>query len=59
MKACTHVGFFMLEILGSCPADIDTATLIFACALRHKQMYNEGGYPPMALPTTMPTRQSF
>ena len=25
------------------PVDIDTGTLIFVCALWHKEVYNEGG----------------
>ena len=48
VKACTRVGFSTLDILRSRPADIDTGTLIFVCALRHKEVFNEGGYPSAA-----------
>ena len=41
-------GFSRLDILcnKSCPADLDTGTLIFVCALRHKESYNNGDYMP-------------
>ena len=48
MEACTQVGFSNLEIRRSCLVDIDTGTLVFVCALRHKEAYNAGDYVPAA-----------
>ena len=46
----TLCGFSRLDILcnKSRPADFDTGTLIFFCALRHKEAYNNGDYMPAA-----------
>ena len=30
------------------PVDIDAGTLIFVCAIRHKEAYNSGDYTPAA-----------
>ena len=45
-KACTRVGFSSLEILRSRLVDIITGTLVFVCALRHKEAHNRGRYLP-------------
>ena len=40
-----HVGFLTLDILrgpARRPADIDTGTLVFVCALRHKEAFKAG-----------------
>ena len=42
VKVGTRVGFSTLEILLSCPADINTGTLTFVCALRHKGTTTQG-----------------
>ena len=46
-----RVGFATLSALCSearrC-ADIDAGTLIFVCALRHKEAYDKGDYVPAA-----------
>ena len=47
VKACTRVGFSKLEILRSRPADTKTGTLIFVCALLHKEVCNMGRYLPV------------
>ncbi|KAL7541138.1 hypothetical protein ACHAWF_006863, partial [Thalassiosira exigua] len=43
-------GFSKLRILRdkNRPVDIDTGTLVFTCALRHKTAYNAGNYEPAA-----------
>ena len=43
-------GFLNLDILrNKClPADIDTGTLVFVCALRHREAFNSGNYTPSA-----------
>ena len=46
-----RVGFHTLDVLrgeARHPVDIDTGTLIFVCALRHKVAYNSGNYVPAA-----------
>ena len=55
----TRFGFANLTILRSFPASIDTGTLLFVCALRHKEAYDEGSYPPTVSPTTMPMRRNL
>lgn len=47
---CQRTGFANLAALHNRfrPADIDTGTLIFVCALRHKEAYNAGDYVPAA-----------
>ena len=37
-----------LGLLRGRPVDIDTGTLIYVCALRHKDVYNAGDYLPAA-----------
>ena len=53
---CQRTGFANLAALHNRfrPADIDTGTLIFVCALRHEEAHDEGDYPPTASPTTVP-----
>ena len=46
VKTSTRYGFANLEILRSFPASIDTGTLLFVWALRHKEAYNAGRYLP-------------
>ena len=50
MKDNGHCGFSGLDILRNKtrPADIDTGTLVFVCALRHKEAFNNGDYTPAA-----------
>ena len=46
-----RVGFHTLDVLRgeAChPVDIDTGTLVFVCALRHKVEYNSKNYVPAA-----------
>ena len=38
-KTSTHYGFANLAILRSFLASIDTGTLLFVCALRHKDVF--------------------
>ena len=47
---CQRTGFANLAALHNRfrPADIDTGTLIFVCALRHKEAFNAGDYVPAA-----------
>jgi hypothetical protein len=58
VKACTRVGFSTLDILRSRPADIGTGTLIFVCALRHKEAYDAGDYVPRRPRIRRPRRQA-
>ena len=48
MKTSAYVGFDTLDVLRGVPVDIDTGTLIYACALRHKDAFNAGDYLPAA-----------
>ena len=43
-KISTRYGFANLAILRSFPASINTGTLVFVCALRHKEAYNAWDY---------------
>ena len=49
-----RVGFLTLDVLcglAQRPADIDTCTLVFACAIRHKEVFNvEAAYRSLVLP---------
>ena len=45
-KTSTRYGFANLAILRNFPASIDTGTLLFVWALRHKEAYNAGRYLP-------------
>ena len=47
-KTSTRVGFDKLALLRGRPVDIDTGTLIYTCALRHKDAFNAGDYLPAA-----------
>ena len=49
VKVCMRVGFSKLGIICSHPADIDTSTLIFVCALLHEEAQEEDNYPSTAL----------
>ena len=42
MKTSAYVGFDTLDLLRGVPVDIDTGTLLYACALRHKDAFNAG-----------------
>ena len=46
VNVCTCVGFSKLEIPRSRSVDIDTDTLVFLCALRHKDVFNAGNCVP-------------
>ena len=48
MKTSAYVGFDTLDLLRGVPVDIDTGTLLYACALRHKDAFNAGDYLPAA-----------
>ena len=45
-KTSTRYGFADLAILRSFPASVDTGTLLFVCALWHKDAFNAGDYIP-------------
>ena len=47
-KTSTRYGFADLVILRSFPASIDTGTLLFVCAFRHKDVFVAGNYKPAA-----------
>ena len=44
----TRFGSANLAILRTFPASIDTGTLLFVCAFRHKDAFNAGDYIPSA-----------
>ena len=48
VKNSTRYGFADLAILRSFPASVDTGTLLFVCAFRHKDAFNAGDYIPSA-----------
>ena len=48
IKTSARVGFEKLGLLRGRPVDTDTGTLIYVCALRHKDAYNAGDYLPAA-----------
>ena len=48
-KTSACVGFEKFDFLRGRPVDIDTVTLIYVCALRHKDEYNAGNYLPAAV----------
>ena len=48
VKTSTRYGFANLTILRSFLASIDTSTLLFVYAIRHKDAYNAGNYIPSA-----------
>ena len=47
-KTCTRYGFADITILRSFPASVDTGTLLFVCAFRHKDAFDAGDYIPAA-----------
>ena len=47
-KTSTRYGFANLAILRSFPASIDAGTLLFVCALRHKDVLAAGDYASAA-----------
>ena len=47
-KTSTCYGLSGLTILRNFPASIDTGTLLFVCALRHKNTFVVGNYAPTA-----------